>query len=228
MLWDEFNIKVFPAETLVFRDGLYAPDLSDHGDNIKFDGKDIIITGAAELPYHIIYIGEIAGIFDIKCKISSPDTQVFLTARLYAKKPVEINFYIENAGKFSDFEGKVFVFNKTRLKVNIFANHSCEKTGVFVENRVLAGPGSQTDIGGTARIERGCHDCRSDLKFSARAAENAKVKFRPMQRIGATPENAEHSANIWRGTAAQIDYLRTNGLGKAEIEAILDEAFEGI
>ena len=35
-LWQEFNIKTFPAETLVFRDGVFYEDLSDY-ENIEFD-----------------------------------------------------------------------------------------------------------------------------------------------------------------------------------------------
>ena len=27
-MWNEFNIKTFPAETIVYRDGEYCPDLS--------------------------------------------------------------------------------------------------------------------------------------------------------------------------------------------------------
>ena len=31
-LWQEFNIKTFPAETLVFRNGLFCEELSDYND----------------------------------------------------------------------------------------------------------------------------------------------------------------------------------------------------
>ena len=56
-MWDEFNIKTFPAETIVFRDGVFCPDLSTL-ESTNVDKK-------YDLPVHIIYIGEIAG----KCRL---------------------------------------------------------------------------------------------------------------------------------------------------------------
>ena len=50
-MWNEFNIKTFPAETIVFRDGVYCPDLSTI--------KSTIIDKKYDLPVHIIYVGEI-------------------------------------------------------------------------------------------------------------------------------------------------------------------------
>ena len=37
-LWQEFNIKTFPAETLVFRDGKYINELSE-SENAIFDSE---------------------------------------------------------------------------------------------------------------------------------------------------------------------------------------------
>ena len=41
-LWQEFNIKTFPAETLVFRDGVFCEDLSDF-ESVEFK-ENIIYT----------------------------------------------------------------------------------------------------------------------------------------------------------------------------------------
>ena len=61
--------------------------------------------------------------------------------------------------------------------------------------------------------------------FSAMVEKNAKIEFLPEQNIAAIPKSAEHSANIYRGTDAQILYLRQAGLGIIEIDDVLKEAF---
>ena len=69
-IWQEFNIQTFPAETLVFRDGVFCDDLSDY-ENISFDiqNNTINIDKTPKLPVHIIYIGEIAGNIDLNINI---------------------------------------------------------------------------------------------------------------------------------------------------------------
>ena len=50
-MWENFNIKPFPAETIVYRDGEYCPELSTI--------KDGSINKHYDLPVHIIYVGDI-------------------------------------------------------------------------------------------------------------------------------------------------------------------------
>ena len=50
-MWNEFNIKTFNAETIVYRDGLYCPELS------TIDNENI--NKKYDLPVHIIYVGEL-------------------------------------------------------------------------------------------------------------------------------------------------------------------------
>ena len=52
-LWNEFNIKTFAAQTVVYRDGVFCPELS------TIAGTDF--RENFDKPIHIIYVGEIAG-----------------------------------------------------------------------------------------------------------------------------------------------------------------------
>ena len=50
-LWQEFNIKTFEAETLVFRDGVFCEDLSDYESmNFEPESNSINITKTPKLP----------------------------------------------------------------------------------------------------------------------------------------------------------------------------------
>ena len=42
-MWNEFNIKTFPAETLVFRDGVFYPDLSEY-ENVEYNPEKNLIS----------------------------------------------------------------------------------------------------------------------------------------------------------------------------------------
>jgi len=230
-LWEKFNIKTFPAKTIVFADGAFQPELSDFdADQVKVDiSKDKIsidCVGADEqLPTHLIFVGEIAGKKEIKIK-NHQSQNVFLTAKFQVKKPAFLDIFIENAGKDSEISADLVFLNESELKLNIFADHLDENTGLFVKNRVLAGTGSATDLFGVAKIVGGCPDCRSDISFSAMCARDIKyIKMSPNQKIASVPAMAEHSANLWRGTNAQIEYLETAGLSLAQIDALLREAF---
>ena len=60
-MWDEFNIKTFDAETVVYRDGVYCPELSTIV-GTDFDKK-------YDRPIHIIYVGDIAGNYRLNVNI---------------------------------------------------------------------------------------------------------------------------------------------------------------
>ncbi|MCL1892004.1 MAG: SufD family Fe-S cluster assembly protein [Alphaproteobacteria bacterium] len=217
-LWDEFSIKTFPAETIVFRDGVFMPELSTLPNSLK-------ITKKHDLPVHIICVGEIAGLFDINCEISAPDATVFLTVKTTNKKPAFLNVFIKNTGKNSVFNGKILVQNYGVLEINEKAGHFAEKAGVFLNNKIVAHAGSESKLYGAAEIAQGCESCESDIGFTALAAPDAKIQFSPAQRIGAAPSSAAHSASIWRESNAQVEYLRTAGLSGSEIKKVLTEAF---
>ena len=92
-MWNEFNIKTFPAETIVYRDGVYCPDLSTL-ENKPIDKK-------YDLPVHIIYIGEITGNCRLNIELNSENQPVFLTVKIKNKKPAFFNIFIKNTGKNS-------------------------------------------------------------------------------------------------------------------------------
>lgn len=217
-LWQEFNIKTFPAETIVFLDGVYQPELSTLPNSLK-------ITKKYDLPVHIIYIGEIGGNNDINCEISAENQLVFLSAKITIKKPAFLNIFIKNTGKNSDFTGKFLIQNFSDLEINEKAGYFAENTGIFLENRVVAHPKTKTKLCGTAEITKESSLCKSDLSFSAITAPDAQVEFNPEQRIKTIPKTASHSAFIWHGSQPQIQYLRLAGLSGVEIKKVLEEAF---
>ncbi|MCL2749039.1 MAG: SufD family Fe-S cluster assembly protein [Alphaproteobacteria bacterium] len=217
-LWDEFNIKTFPAETIIFRDGFYQHELSTLPPDLKISKK-------YDLPVHIVFIGEIAGKTDINCEILVPNQQVFLTAKINTKKPAFLNIFIKNTGKNSVFNGKILVQSYGQLEINEKAGHFAENTGIFISNKVVAHSGSDTKLFGVVEIAPGCEQCDSDISFTALAAKDAKIQFSPNQRISVVPDSAAHSASIWHANQAQTEYLRTAGMSGAEIKKVLEEAF---
>jgi Fe-S cluster assembly scaffold protein SufB len=217
-LWDKFNIKTFPAETVVFRDGIFIPELSSLSDDLK-------ITKKYDFPVHIVFVGEITGKKDINCEISTKDVNVFLTVKITNKKPAFLNIFIKNTGKNSVFNGKILAQNYSLLEINEKAGHFNENTGILLSNKIIAHSGSESKLSAVAEIAPGCDFCNSDVSFSALAAPSAKIQFSPAQCISAAPESASHSASLWRGDKSQIEYLRSSGLSGAEIEKVLEEAF---
>ena len=169
-LWQEFNIKTFPAETLVFRDGVFCPDLSEYESVEYNDTKKLIFTKkTSKLPVHIIYIGEIAGNFDININLNAKNTNVFMTNKINIKTPAVLNIFIKNAGENSVFNGQVIVQNHSLLKLIINCEHLYENTGIFVENRILAHKNSETDLKAYAIIQKNMSKCYSDVSFSVMA-----------------------------------------------------------
>lgn len=225
-LWQEFNIKTFPAETLVFRDGVFCDDLSDYK-NIHFDSKNktINISKTPILPIHIIYIGEIAGNIDLNIDLSAKNTNVFVTMKIFNKKPAFLNFFIKNAGKNSSLNGQIVAQNYDLLKINVKAEHFYENTGIFVKTRVLAHKKSNTELNGCAKINKNSKECDSDISFSVMADKDAKIIMKPTQYIKSIPNNASHSASIYKPNDNQIEYLRGAGLSSIQVKNILEEAF---
>ena len=217
-MWNEFNIKTFPAETIVFRDGLYCPDLSTI--------KSTIIDKKYDLPVHIIYVGEIVDKNELNINIDVEKQPVFLSVDIKNKKPAFLNIFIKNTGKNSELRGHIFVENFDSLELNINAGHLCKNTGILVHTKLIAHEKTYSKLNGTAEIAYGCPECLSDIGFSAIADNTAKVEFLPAQRIKSEPISAEHSASIYRLGQPQIMYLRMAGLSGAEIKDIAFEAFK--
>ncbi len=225
-LWQEFNIKTFPAETLVFRDGVFCPALSEY-ENIEYiPEKNLIsVQKTSKLPVHIIYIGEIAGKIDLNININVENSRVFMTAKIFNKKPAFLNIFIKNTGKKSFFDGKIIVKNTGILQIKEFAEHLSQNTGIFLKNRVVAYKNSETILDGIAKIKKGATDCDSDISFSVLADDKARVILKPSQFINSVPKSAAHSASLYKPSENQIMYLKTSGLSDKEIKKILEDAF---
>ena len=230
-LWEKFNVKTFPAETVVFVDGEFRPELSDPGSGITVSTDEnitITIDKCHDIPVHIIYVGEIDGDrkLYIKNKFGDKGSQlVFFTVKLHIKKPAFLQFFIENAGKNSTTDANIVIQNESDLKLHFFSDHLVENTGLFVKNRVLAHENSNTELYGSAKIVGDASGCESDMSFSAMCAPSAKIKMSPNQRIASVPDDARHSASIYRGTAPQIQFLGRAGMTAEQIKKILEDAF---
>lgn len=216
-LWQEFNIKTFPAETIVYRDGIFMPELSTL-DSMNIDKK-------YELPVHIIYIGEITGDNNININVSVPDQNVFLSAKIKNKIPAFLNVFIKNTGKNSFIKCKIIAENHSSLKIMEVCEHLASDTGINIQTKLIAHKNSDTKLVGTAKIDNNCKNCDSNINFSAIADKSAKIEFLPSQRISAIPLTADHSASIFKGTDAQIEFLREAGLSGSEVKQALIEAF---
>jgi len=223
-LWQEFNIKTFLSETLVFRDGVFCEDLSDYK-SAEFKDNTITINKTSKLPIHIIYIGEIAGNIDLKLDIIAPDNKITMTNKTTIKKPTFLNIFVKNAGKNSIFDGKIIVKNENNLKISAIGQHLSENTGIFIKTKVAAYKNSETFLEGNAIIEKNIPNCDSDISFSVMADENAKITLKPMQYIKSVPLSAKHSASLYKPTEPQINYLRNAGLSGTEIKEVLENAF---
>jgi hypothetical protein len=228
-LWEKFNIKTFPAHSVIFVDGIFQPDISDCEkctvrmlDNIT----EIVADSPDDLPVHIVSLGEITGNRKIFLKIFSENIHVFLTAKNEFHVPAFLTVFIENTGKNSTFTGSLVLQNHSDLKLDIGASHLAPNACVFVKTRVLAHQNSTTDLHATANIVADCPGCESDISFTAMCAPDIKsIKMSPNQKIASIPESAEHSAAIYRGTKLQIEFLSAAGLDAQQIKQTLEEAF---
>ena len=216
-MWENFNIKTFPAETIVYRDGLFCPELSTL--------KNTDIDKNYDLPVHIIYVGEITDKNELDVNISAQNQKVFLSMKIKNKKPAFLNIFIKNAGKKSDFRGHILLENFDTLNFNCTAEHNSPDTVILVKTKLLAHKDSISKLSGTAIINKSSENVDSDISFSALADKSAKISFLPAQRISAVPHTADHSASIYQPSAPQIEYLREAGLSSAEVLDTLSEAF---
>lgn len=217
-IWNEFNIKTFPAETIVYRDGVYCPDLSTLP-NKPIDKK-------YDLPVHIIYIGEISGKCRLNVELGADNQNVIISINIKNKKPAFFNIFIKNAGKNSETKANIMMHNmSSELDYNCEARHLYKNTAIFVKNKLFAGKNSVSKLSGTAIIDKCCPECKSDMSFVAMVEQGAKTEFMPSQRITSEPINADHSAAIYKPTKMQITYLREAGLSGQEIDDVMREAF---
>ncbi len=216
-MWNEFNIKTFPAETIVYRDGVYCPELSTL--------ENAPINKKYKLPVHIIYVGEIDSEKRLEINVNTDNQQVFLTVKTKNKKPAFFNIFIKNTGKISEIHGNVFIENMSELKYDCVAEHLSGDTTILLKNKIYACKDSKSVLSGTAIIKQDCENCVSDIAFSAMRETGAKIDFMPAQNISAIPKAADHSAGIFEPTDAQILYLRQAGLGIIEIKEVTKEAF---
>lgn len=216
-MWQEFNIKTFAAETIVYRDGVYCPELS----TLPCDE----ISKKYDQPVHIIYVGEIAGQNDLNINISADNQPVFLSVNVKNKKPAFLNIFIKNTGKNSELRGHVMLTNYDNLTYNCTAEHVASDTGILIKTKLLAENNSISKLSGTAIINKNVQNAVSDIGFSALAAKNAKITFVPAQRISSVPAAADHSAAIYHATQLQTQYLRQAGLTGDEVANAMRDAF---
>ncbi len=225
-LWQEFNIKTFPVETLVFRNGIFCEDLSDYK-NIEFNKNEniIYILKTPELPVHIIYIGEITGNTGVNIDVKAINTKIIFSCKIINKTPAFLNIFVKNAGENTVFKGQIISQNYDSLEVNVKGEHLCKNTGIFIKTRVLAHKNTNTVLNGYAVINKKTGFCDNNISFSVMADETAKIYMKPTQYIQSVPKNAIHSANIYKPNDNQINYLRMAGLGGTEVKKVLEEAF---
>lgn len=216
-MWNEFNIKTMPAETIVFRDGAFCADLSTL--------PDCNIDKTYELPVHVIYVGEIAGKCRLDLNISADNQSVILDVRVKNNLPAFFDIFIKNTGKNSEIRGGVLLENSGDLTYNITGQHAADDTTICVKTKLVAEKNTKSKLSGTAEIEKDTKNAISDIAFAALADKTARIEFVPAQRISSVPKSADHSAAIFRPTDFQIEYLREAGLSGAEVIAATREAF---
>lgn len=212
-LFDDFkNIRTFPANTQVYRDGVLVPDLCDN-------------THGPDAPLHIIHIGKITG--QKNWFIDMNDTKpVFFTARITTdgttKIRIEINANLENQG----FDGKLFINNGGDLDLNIVANNNKSYTTISCNAKLFAMTNSMSNLIGTANIPSDVIETNSDIGFSALCAKNVgMLKMSPAQKISSIPKSATHSASIYHPAPAQVKYLEMAGLSDGDATELLNRAF---
>jgi hypothetical protein len=217
--WDKFNIKTFDAETIVYCDGFFMPELSTLE-------QTEIISKKYDKPIHIIYVGKINKENTLKLNLNTDSQPAFLTINIENDFPAFLNIFIKNAGKNSEIRGHILLKNKSDLSVKIIAEHTAPNTGILLQTKIIGFKNSYSRISGTAIINKGCENTVSDIKFSGHTIDkSAKIRFIPAQKIQSVPKIAEHSAYMFDINKEQENYLRSTGLSGTEVKNIAQEAF---
>ncbi len=218
-MWNEFNIKTFPAETIVYRDGFFQPELSTLSEPENISEK-------YKLPIHIIYVGKISGENTLNINLNTPNQPVFLSINTENNLPGFLNIFIKNAGKNSEIRGHILLTNSSDLTVKIIAEHYESDTGILLQTKIIGNKDSFSKISGTAIIGKNCENTKSDIRFSALATDKtAKIRITPRQKISSVPEFAEHSAYMFNIPEQTENYLRESGLSGAEVQDTMIESF---
>ncbi|MBO4746214.1 MAG: SufD family Fe-S cluster assembly protein [Alphaproteobacteria bacterium] len=218
-MWNKFNIKTFPSETIVYCDGVYQPELS----TITETG---IINKKYDLPIHIIYVGDIKDENTLNINISVMSQPVFLSVNIKNKFPAFLNIFIKNTGKNSEIRGHIMCENSSELGLKIVAEHDAPDTGILLQTKIIGNKDSSSSASGVAIINPNCKNCRSDIRFAGHTLDkSAKIRFMPSQRILSVPEFANHSAYIFHPNDKTENYLRAAGLSGAEVKDAMVEAF---
>ncbi len=216
-MWENFNIKPIPAETIVYRNGEYCPDLSTINDGP--------INKNYDLPVHIIYVGEIDGKKQLNIDVNVENQKVYLSVNIKNKKPAFFNVFIKNTGKNSEIRGHILLDNHDSLTYDCTAHHLNSNTDILLQHKLIANKQSISKLSGVAIIDKNCPNCNSDINFAALSDRDAKIEFLPAQRILSVPDAAGHSASIYTPKPIQIEYLCGAGLGILDVDYVMQEAF---
>lgn len=218
-MWNKFNIKTFPSETIVYVDGVFQADISTLDETEDFSKK-------YDLPIHIIYIGKIERENTLNINITAENQPIFLTVDLENNFPGFLNIFIKNAGKNSELRGHIMVKNHSDFAGKIIAEHTAPDTGILIQTKVIGYKNSYSRLSATAIINKNCPNTKSDIRLAGHTTDqSAKIRFIPSQRIKSVPNFAEHSAYIMHATEKQENYLRAAGLSGAEVKDAITEAF---
>lgn len=218
-IWDKFNIKTFPAETLVYCNGVFQEQFSTLSETDTFMKK-------LDLPIHIIYVGKIVGENTINIKLFAQNQPIFLSINTENNFPAFLNIFIKNTGKNSEIRGHIMCKNSSDLSIKLVAEHDAPNTGILMQTKVIGNKDSYSRLSGAAYINPNCPNVKSDIILSGYATDTtAKIKFVPQQRIFSVPDSAEHSASMFNIKPAQENYLRSAGLSGAEVKDVMLESF---
>ena len=95
-IWQDFNIKPFPAETIVFRDGLFCPEISTL--------ESPVISKNYDLPVHYIYVGNLSGhnVLNIDINENVKNQKIFLSVNVKTENITDFEIVIKNSGMDSN------------------------------------------------------------------------------------------------------------------------------
>ncbi|MCQ2598871.1 MAG: SufD family Fe-S cluster assembly protein [Alphaproteobacteria bacterium] len=217
-MWNEFNIKTFPAETIVFRNGKYLPESSTL--------KNTNIDCNYDKPVHIIYIGEISGENILDINITAQHQPIYLSMNIKNDTDAKIYLKINNHGENSEFRGHVMLENSKNLTFDCTGIHDCSNTTILLKAKLIANTNSISKLTGNSIISSNIENVINDIGFSAITTKNAKIEFNPTQHISSIPKSADHSASINNLSNFQIQFLHNSGLSNQEIDIIKREAFK--